>query len=288
PRSARAASLLRQWDGRLQPAFFAELWPRLALLSSWDTAAAAPWAAQLKALLPQAAFQGKGLWATEGVVSFPFAGRYPLAYTSHVYEFEDAGDGRILAPWQIRQGQEVIPLLTTGSGFARYRMSDVVRVDGFLGSVPCLTFLGRNDGVDLVGEKISATTAQGLLDTLPAGTLPVTLLALDRSSGGRPGYVLLVEGAAGSQGLRPDLGAHIEAGLLQHFHYRLARELDQLAPAACIALPAMRDLYLEQCRERGMIEGNIKIEPLRHWGGEVPAVLRRALDASSAQAARAA
>lgn len=288
PRSARAASLLRQWDGRLQPAFFAELWPRLALLSSWDTAAAAPWAAQLKALLPQAAFQGKGLWATEGVVTFPFAGRYPLAYTSHVYEFEDAQDGRILAPWQLRQGQEVIPLLTTGSGFARYRMSDVVRVEGFLGSVPCLTFLGRNDGVDLVGEKISATTAQGLLDGLPAGTLPVTLLALDRSSGGRPGYVLLVEGTSGQHGLRPDLGAHIEAGLLRHFHYRLARELDQLAPAACIALPAMRELYLEQCRERGMIEGNIKIEPLRHWGGEVPAVLRRALDAGGAHTARAA
>lgn len=279
PRSARAAALLRDWDGRLQPGFFATLWPRLALLSAWDTAAAAPWAAKLRALLPQASFQGKGLWATEGVVTFPFAGRYPLAYTSHVFEFEDAQDGRILAPWQLRAGQQVIPLLTTGSGLARYRMSDVVRVDGFMGRVPCLTFLGRNDGVDLVGEKIAATTAQELLDSLPEGTLPVTLLAVDRSSGGRPGYVLLVEAAAGQRsGLRAELGRQVEAGLLQHFHYRLARELDQLAPAACVALPAMRELYLEQCRQRGMIEGNIKIEPLRHWSGELPAVLRQALD----------
>ena len=31
--------------------------------------------------------------------------------------------------------------------------------------------------------------------------------------------------------------------------------------------------------ERGMIEGNIKIEPLRHWRGNVPQVLRQVLDA---------
>jgi len=27
-----------------------------------------------------------------------------------------------------------------------------------------------------------------------------------------------------------------------------------------------------------MIEGNIKIEPLRHWSGAAPAALRQALD----------
>jgi hypothetical protein len=46
-----------------------------------------------------------------------------------------------------------------------------------------------------------------------------------------------------------------------------------------VALPDMRAVYLDQCRERGMIEGNIKIEPLRHWRGQVPAVLRQVLDA---------
>ena len=41
----------------------------------------------------------------------------------------------------------------------------------------------------------------------------------------------------------------------------------------------MRQIYMDQCRERGMIEGNIKIEPLRHWRGAVPQVLRQVLDA---------
>jgi hypothetical protein len=282
PQSVRAAKLLKNWNGLLEARFFEQLWPRLAVLSAWDTAAAAPWAKKLKGFLPHAGFQGKGLWATEGVVTFPFDGRYPLAYLSHFFEFADAHDGKVFAPWQLREGQEVIPIMTTGSGFARYQMSDVIRVDKPLGQVPCFTFLGRNDGVDLVGEKTSATTAQMVQDQLQLnGAMPITLLALDEARGRTPGYVLLVECApeADRQGLQRSLADQVEKALQSNFHYKLARELGQLQPAACIALPQMRAIYLDQCRERGMIEGNIKIEPLRHWRGDVPAVLRQSLDA---------
>lgn len=281
PQSPRAAGLLKGWGGALEPAFFAEVWPKLAVVSSWDTAAAAPWADKLRQLLPHASFQGKGLWATEGVVTFPFQGRFPLAYLSHFYEFEDVQNGDILAAWQLREGQEVMPILTTGSGFARYKMSDVIRVDGHLGQVPCFTFLGRNDGVDLVGEKISATLAQEIQDKLSLrGALPVTLLALDQSTYLSPGYTLLLEcdPQADRGELQAAVAAQLESALQASFHYKLARELGQLQPAACIALPDMRSIYLDQCRQRGMVEGNIKIEPLRHWKGQIPEVLREALD----------
>ncbi|KGM40120.1 GH3 auxin-responsive promoter [Aquabacterium sp. NJ1] len=281
PQSHRAAQLLLHWDGQLNARFFEQLWPQLAVLSAWDTAAAAPWAQKLKGFLPHANFQGKGLWATEGVVTFPFDGRYPLAYLSHFYEFADAHDGKIFAPWQLREGQEVIPIMTTGSGFARYQMADVIRVEKPLGQVPCFTFLGRNDGVDLVGEKTSATTAQMVQDQLQLdGSMPVTLLALDEARNHAPGYVLLVECApeAPRGALQTALAEQVERALQGNFHYKLARELGQLQHAACVALPHMRAIYLDQCRERGMIEGNIKIEPLRHWRGAVPAVLRQSLD----------
>jgi hypothetical protein len=282
PRSPRAAFLLRQWNGQLTPEFFSRLWPKLAVVSSWDTAAAAPWADKLRKLLPHAGFQGKGLWATEGVVTFPFQGQYPLAYLSHFYEFEDVADGRVYASWQLKAGQEVIPIMTTGAGFARYKMSDVVRVDGFMGQVPCLVFLGRNDGVDLVGEKTSATLAQQIQDELDLrGALPVTLLALDQSTNQAPGYVLLLECTPGAdaQALQSHVAQQLESALMVNFHYKLARELGQLQPSACVALPHMREVYLEQCRLRGMIEGNIKIEPLRHWKGQIPEVLRWPLEA---------
>ena len=283
PRSDRAARLLRQWNGELDPGFFQALWPKLAVVSAWDTAAAAPWAKALQNKLPHAGFQGKGLWATEGVVTFPFQGKYPLAYLSHVYEFIDAQDEHVLAPWQLREGQDVIPVFTTGSGLARYRMNDVLRVSDFLGQVPCFTFLGRNDGVDLVGEKISATTAQSILDGLPEddSVLPVTLLAIDQMEGGRPGYVLLAE-SFGNQAVATKaqaLSDHLESALQGHFHYKLARELGQLQPAQCLLCADMRELYLDLCRQRGMIEGNIKVEPLRHWPGTLPDSLRPLLRA---------
>src|SRR5690606_29418107 len=128
PRAPRVAALLAEWDGRLTADFFVRLWPRLALVSAWDTAAAAPWATVLQQLLPQAAFQGKGLWATEGVVMVPCQGQWVLAYQSHGYEFEDLDSGRMLPPWALRLGQEVARLLSTGSGLLRYRLNDRLRV----------------------------------------------------------------------------------------------------------------------------------------------------------------
>src|SRR5690606_6633973 len=67
PQSPRAAQLLAGWNGALTPGFFAQVWPKLAVVSSWDTAAAAPWAEKLRQLLPHAGFQGKACGATKAV-----------------------------------------------------------------------------------------------------------------------------------------------------------------------------------------------------------------------------
>lgn len=282
PRAPLRAAKLMSWNGSIESNFFRELWPQLALVSAWDTAAAAPWARHLHSLLPQAQFQGKGLWATEGVVTIPYQDKFVLACRSHVYEFEDVETQQILAPWQLEEGQEVIPILSTGSGLLRYRMNDVLVVDGYQGELPCLRFLGRNDGVDLVGEKISAVLAQQLLEELewPPGVSPVTLLGADEGgANGRPAYVLLAEASADiPRPLRTvyaeRLAEQLELRLNRHFHYLVARNLNQLGSLRCLCLPNARQVYLEQCRERGMIEGNIKIEALRHWRGPLPMDMR--------------
>jgi GH3 auxin-responsive promoter len=271
PRNVIQARLLRDWDGILSADFFSILWPDLALVSAWDTASASRWANVLQQYLPQASFQGKGLWATEGVVTIPYAGQYLLAYQSHVYEFEDLDSGVVMPCWSLHEGQRVAPVISTGSGFMRYRMGDELRVSGFIGQVPTLTFLGREDGVDLVGEKLSTMTALNLLDTLADRfqVNTVSLIALEQSNrAGRPGYIVLLEEA---QDYSVDsLEDTAESILLEHFHYRLARSLNQLAPVRVVCGEDMRDFYLQQCRLRGMIEGNIKIEPLRRWDGVVP------------------
>ena len=145
--------------------------------------------------------------------------------------------------------------------------------------MPCLTFLGRNDGTDLVGEKIGAVFAQTVVDALPMGDSlkPVTLLAARHSSdAGQPGYILLLESGVGTlpPSLLENVARALDAALSEQFHYRLARSLGQLCPARVVSRQDMREFYLDMCRQQGMIEGNIKIESLRHWPGTLPGVLR--------------
>lgn len=286
PRNARVAAMLRAWDGNASSTFYRELWPNLALVSAWDTAAAEPWARKLRAALPQSDFQGKGLWATEGVVTIPLWApdsdvgetRHVLAVNSHVYEFEDESTGRILPPWDLEQGQQVTPLLTTGSGLLRYRLGDQLEVTGIHGELPALRFLGRGGTTDMVGEKISVITAQALLDGLPwpTGVRPVVILAASEPGPGcKPCYVLLAEAPADideatCRAYNKGLADALETGLCGNFHYRLARSLGQLTAARCLCAPGVGRGYLSACRERGMIEGNIKVEALRQWRGMLP------------------
>lgn len=278
PRNPRAASQLASWDGRCDPAFFRELWPALALVSAWSTASAGPWANELRRKLPQAGFQGKALWATEGVVTIPYGDQHVLAANSHFYEFEDSTTGRIHPSWELQYGQQVAPLITTGSGLLRYRLGDLVEVTGFMDQLPCLQFLGRSNTVDLVGEKMDAVTIQQWLDATPwPGALqPVTVLgAAQGGTDGRPAYVLVVnlpegEDPANWVGQAREWALSLDAWLSQSFHYRLARDLDQLTPVRCMCIHNAHDHYLNACKERGMIEGDIKVESLKHWPGKLP------------------
>ncbi|MFP1683000.1 GH3 auxin-responsive promoter family protein [Alloalcanivorax sp. C16-1] len=279
PRSSWAAARLRAWDGQ-DPGFFQRLWPRLALVSAWDTSASAPWAERLRERLPQAGFQGKGLWATEGVVTIPYARRHLLAYRSHVYEFLDPEDDQVYAPWELRTGQRLIPLMSTGSGLLRYRLNDLVEVTGHLGTVPGLRFIGRLGSTDLVGEKLTGQAVRRALEQtdMPPRLAPVSVVAVDDSGQGKPGYILLLDGEPSrTDAEAARVAAALEQALCANFHYQLARNLQQLAPARCVARPGMHGFYLEQCRRRGMIEGNIKIETLQHWRGALPDALREAV-----------
>jgi hypothetical protein len=55
---------------------------------------------------PRCRVQSKGLLATEAVVTIPWRGRYPLAVTSHFFEFlSDEGDV-LMAPTNWNAGKD--------------------------------------------------------------------------------------------------------------------------------------------------------------------------------------
>ena len=265
PLNKRAAKAINAWNGDQSAEFYKKLWPCLALVSSWDTAMSEHWAKELYQRLSFAAFEGKGLWATEGVVTIPVKGEYLLAYQSHYYEFRDADDDKIYTAWQLRKGQRVIPIITSGNGFLRYEMNDLLEVQSFVGSVPGLIFKGRISGVDMVGEKMSPETAGNALSTLTINNTltPVSIIAYQ--AGDKPQYIALLEDAECSENtVDKHLSSELQRILSENFHYELACDLWQLQPAICIRSNNAKNIYIAICKEQGMLEGDIKIEAIKH------------------------
>lgn len=242
---------------------FKKLWPKLSLLSSWDTAGSKAWAEKLQQRLPFVQFEGKGLWATEGVVTIPYNDQYPLAYQSHFYEFEyleGEQQGKIIPSWELKLGDVVSPIITSGNGLLRYCLDDCLLVTGFLEQVPCFEFQGRRFGVDLVGEKLAPETAQQLLSHLnETDSKAISLLAIDTQQQAKPFYCVLFEGDIHHS---VDY-EYIDSILRQNFHYELARNLGQLDQPQIRKADNGWAAYKKLVMSDGLIEGNIKPEPLK-------------------------
>ncbi|MCU4414296.1 GH3 auxin-responsive promoter family protein [Acinetobacter sp. WU_MDCI_Axc73] len=242
---------------------FRLLWPKLCLISSWDTAGSKEWAKKLQQRLPFVQFEGKGLWATEGVVTIPYNSDYPLAYQSHFYEFEyleGEQQGKIIPSWELKANDLVSPIISSGNGLLRYCLDDCLRVTNFIGQIPCFEFQGRRFGVDLVGEKLAPEMAQQLLEQLSADeNKAISLLAVDTQQQSKPFYCVLFEGDV-TEAMNPD---HIDLLLRQNFHYELARDLGQLDQPRILQTTNGWKSYKQLVMNDGMIEGNIKPEPLK-------------------------
>jgi hypothetical protein len=273
PQNIMSSEILSKWNGKIDAKFTASIWPKLALISAWDTSSSKIWADKLRRIFPHSEFQGKGLWATEGVTSIPYDNQFPLAVTSHFYEFEDLASQKIMYSWQLSEGMSVRPIISSTNGLLRYAMKDQLKVTGFIDQCPCFEFIGRIDGTDMVGEKLSPETAVQLLNkfNLEEDIIPITLIAMpanDQQT--KPCYLLLCEKdgplIGGTLTEREDqLTKSLEKMLSQHFHYQLARELGQLGCArVCIKQDALA-LYANHKVEQGMVKGNIKVEPLILW-----------------------
>ncbi|WP_256561702.1 GH3 family domain-containing protein [Pyxidicoccus xibeiensis] len=271
---ARAAVLRSSLHHGLQAR---ELWPRLSLLSMWTDAQAAHAVPAACRRFTGVEVQGKGLLATEGVVTLPlFDTPAPvLALRSHFFEFQDPErpDARPRLAHELERGRTYTVLLSTSGGLLRYRLGDLVRVEGFLRATPCLRFLGRADAVcDLVGEKLSATRVGTVLDaTLPAlfgGARPgFAMLAPEWPTAPEPpAYRLFLETPAPDTKLT-EAAAAVERALCEGHHYRYARELGQLGPVLAVRVAEGARRYEARCIALGQRAGDIKPMDLHRQPG---------------------
>ena len=269
PARARALARLLADTGGLRPT---DVWPRLALISCWTSGAAARLVPGLAARFPGVEIQGKGLLATEGLVSIPLSGRpgAALAVTSHFYEFAPVGStgDRPRLAHELDEGAEYSVILTTGGGLYRYALGDRVRVVGRASATPLVEFVGRSGLVsDLAGEKLAEShVARALEAALAEVGVTCAFVMLAPELAAPPYYALLVQAPGAADAALARLAAAVEARLLDSPTYAYCRRLGQLG--AVRAVPVGRDAtaaYLQRCHALGQRPGSVK-----------PALLHRA------------
>jgi hypothetical protein len=217
---ARAAVVRRSLDASAPD--YRQLWPRLTLVSCWDQASSAGYADALRARLPGVTVQGKGLLATEGVVSIPLhgLGMPVLAVESGFYEFRD-DHGHCYEGADLTPGAHYEVLMTTWGGLYRYAIGDKVRVHGYAGEAPLLEFIGRGAlTCDLCGEKLNEAFVLHALQ--PLRLQFALLLPAQR------GYVLVVDAHEVAAEHTLVLAQQADHALCANPQYAYARALGQL------------------------------------------------------------
>jgi hypothetical protein len=240
-----------------------DLWPNLQVISCWNSGIAARFLPEMAALFPGIEIQGKGLLATEGVVTFPLLD-HPggvLALRSHFYEFQplDRDDAPPVLAHQLDVGARYTVLMSTGGGFYRYALHDVVEVVGKLGDVPLLAFAGKAGKVcDVVGEKLNEWHVGEVLASATADLSPGFLM-LAPEWGDPPAYHLFLQATGLDGDTMARLVATIETRLRQNHHYAYARDLGQLGPIVPVTVGNDAEaIYLTACTAMGQRAGDIK------------------------------
>jgi hypothetical protein len=282
PDPRRAAAIRAAFQTGSDPATsHTRLWPQLRLISCWTEANAAQYVPDLARLLPQARIQGKGLIATEGIVSFPLAGISSgavLAIRSHFFEFipttEPSATPAHASPrlaHELEPGGAYAVVLTTGGGLYRYQLNDLVEVVGYLGTCPLLRFVGKEASIsDWFGEKLNERHVRQALDELLSRhDIPArfAMLACEEERG-RPAYTLFIEANEVLDETLLRLGQALEIELQENYHYRYCRDLGQLEGLRVFRIDGgALEAYLSTCQSHGQRAGDIKPVALHRLSG---------------------
>jgi hypothetical protein len=260
----RRADELRSLDVA-SPSLFQQIWPRLQAISCWREGQVVREISELTESFPSVLIQGKGLFATEGIVSIPQgnAQHHVCAVTSHVIEFlDDAGE--VYPAWDLAKGHIYRIILTTAGGLCRYNLSDRVEVTGFYHTAPCLRFLGRAGVVsDCVGEKLHLEQVEASFEILKQRfQLDSPFMVLVPSTEGQGcRYTLLIETL--DHATFEVMAETLEAELRKNYHYAHARELGQLQHVAIQQLkPDAQARYRAFMVGKGALAGTVKFPAL--------------------------
>ena len=215
--------------GNIENTSWEKVWPNLQLISCWTDAWTAGAIARLQRLFKNTTIQGKGLLATEGVVSIPVMGYYLPAYFSHFIEFVDTENQQIKLLSELEIGKTYEIIITTGSGLYRYNLNDLVKVTSYYNKLPSLKFLGKSNNVsDLVGEKLSEIVVSTVLNKVKTeNNLHCEVIFLSPCTVDNQSFYTLY---TDNKSISSKISKEIDKELNQVFYYEQARRFQQLSP----------------------------------------------------------
>ncbi|MCF8018012.1 MAG: GH3 auxin-responsive promoter family protein [Vallitaleaceae bacterium] len=243
-KNTKRANNLRKYNKtRAREDFFKSIWPKLSVVSCWTHSHSENDAMILNKRLRGIHIQGKGLLATEGLISIPLvdtnrALHHVISYTSHFFEFIEIDKESMEVTQNIcllehlEKGKLYSVLMTTRGGLYRYRIYDLVEVVDFYMDLPCIRFVGKEANVvDFYGEKLNEIHVKRVLHDIIHFSGFYFVAPCNALDGFR--YCLFIEDTDNIEMDFIEIAKKFEEGLCKNYHYAYARKLKQLE-SACI------------------------------------------------------
>jgi hypothetical protein len=253
----------------LETLTYRDLWPRIALLTTWTGGSCGIALEALRQTLPlQCAVMELGYQATElrGTLALePEAsgGLPPLHH--HYFEFVPQAEWEAERPAflgleALDMGQRYYVFVTTAAGLYRYAMNDIVEMTGRFERTPLLRFVQKGKGVTSVtGEKLYESQAIAAVQDVVRHHHLVPSFFLFVADEAPAGYHLYVE--AEPDGVVSDaLAADVDRRLAQlNQEYQSKRASGRLAALSATRLkPGAGDAFKSACVRAGQREGQFK------------------------------
>ena len=160
PKLASSLRKAKQEKGHFLPDIY---WPNLQVVVCWLSGSVGRYVKTLTPFLSKdILFFDVGYGATEGKFNIPLEPNNAagvLSIYSAFYEFQESGSDDFLMAHELQNNKSYELYVTTYSGLYRYRMDDIIRVDGFVGTTPKIVFENKaGEILNISGEKVAASS----------------------------------------------------------------------------------------------------------------------------------
>lgn len=161
PKRARELRQLKSKFKVVQPKHY---WPKLQVIVTWMAGNSGLYLRRAKMLYPQeAAFREFGYFTTEARAGIVLkSNTFPCILAAHLIFFEfikEADMGKVDCPTflahELEIGERYFVLVTTSSGLYRYKLNDILRIEGYYNQFPMVRFIQTKFGItNLCGERL--------------------------------------------------------------------------------------------------------------------------------------